>query len=406
ITFATVAYSEVYSSYLSQKLSDGIEIKWWKLTIDLILLAAALGFSLLSIMAIVHTVGKPLDYLTGVVEMITKDDLSIELTVDEREDEIGRLTHSLLFLRKALLERRDLLAQQRIQEQKLSVRAVSFGALNDEFQQSAIQTLEGVSGAAEELTVTAKQMSQIAEHALKRTNEAATATVSISGYIARVSEASNNLVFALTQISQQVESSQTTTKGAVKEADGSLLLIGNLALAAERIGTIVGLINSIASKTNLLALNATIEAARAGDAGRGFAVVAGEVKSLAAQTARATEEISNQVTAMQQATDIAVTTIKNIAVTIQKIDTIADAIQGSIDSERTATAEISQSVKLAVEVTTKVSQNIGKVTAVVDQTSSAAAQVLSASTSLSEHAQLLHLRIGSYLQSATRIQSS
>ena len=254
ITIGAIAYSQVYSSYLSQKLSDGIEIKWWKLTVDLILLAAALGFSLLSIMAIVHTVGKPLDYLTGVVEQITKDDLAIELTVDEREDEIGRLTHSLLFLRKALLERRDLLAQQRIVEQKLSVRAVSFGALNDEFQQSAIQNLEGVSGAAEELTVTAKQMSQIAEQALKRTNEAATATVSISGYIARVSEASNNLVIALTQISQQVESSQTTTKGAVKEADGSLLLIGNLALAAERIGTIVGLINSIASKTNLLAL--------------------------------------------------------------------------------------------------------------------------------------------------------
>ena len=109
---------------------------------------------------------------------------------------------------------------------------------------------------------------------------------------------------------------------------------------------------------------------------------------------------------MQQATDIAVTTIKNIAITIQKIDTIADAIQGSIDSERTATTEIAQSVKLAVEVTTKVSQNIGKVTAVVDQTSSAAAQVLSASTSLSEHAQLLHLRIGSYLQSANTIQST
>ena len=406
IAHLSIRYSELYNDYLikieKKHISSSVVFLLTTIGLGILAIATSIGTSVL----MVSTVGKPLDQLTAVVEQIAADDTTIILENSNREDEIGRLNRSIHRLRKSLIERAELLQHQRLQDKKLAKQALALGNLNDDFQHKAIQNIEGVSGAAEELTATAQSMTEIADHAYKSTNEVANATVNISGYIDRVAAASGNLVSALNMIGSQVEASQSTTKGAVKEAGESLVLIKDLSEAAQRIGAIVGLINSIASQTNLLALNATIEAARAGEAGRGFAVVAGEVKSLASQTAKATEEISGQILSMQQATDIAVSTIQRIAGTIQKIDTIASTIQQSIESERAATEEITRSVTKAVEITASVTQNINKVSEVVDQTSSAAVQVLNASNSLSEYAQVLHERIEGYLQSAKEIQTS
>ncbi|MDI9409514.1 MAG: methyl-accepting chemotaxis protein [Candidatus Pacebacteria bacterium] len=405
ITILSLRYTILYNDFLVVHQNQEIDRVVTFLLLNLGLGLFSVSVSVFSAYSIFKMVGLPLDHLTNVVERIAANETAIILPTTSRTDEIGRLNRSVVRLQVALTERGVLLEKQRMQDKKLAGQAMEIGMLNEAFQHTAIQNLEGVSGAAEELTATAQTMTDIAKQALTSTSEVAMATIDISAHINRVSTASVNLVTALNVIGSQVETSQTTTKGAVREADESLVLINDLADAAQKIGTIVGLINSIASQTNLLALNATIEAARAGESGRGFAVVAGEVKSLASQTARATEEISSQIQSMQQATDIAVTTIKRIAGTIQKIDSIAETIQGSIESERLATKEISLSVSMAVEITSLVSKNINKVSEVVDQTSSAAVQVLNASTSLSQYAQVLHERIETYLNSANKIQT-
>ncbi len=170
-----------------------------------------------------------------------------------------------------------------------------------------------------------------------------------------------------------------------------------MATAAEKIGEVVGLINDIASQTNLLALNATIEAARAGDAGKGFAVVATEVKSLADQTATATEDISSQISAIQNATENAVKAIKGISGTIGELSEISSAIASAVEEQSAATREIAQSVEQAAAGTADVSQNITGVTSGAQQTGDASAQVLEAASELSKQAETLRSQVDGFL---------
>ena len=224
------------------------------------------------------------------------------------------------------------------------------------------------------------------------------ATQQVGDFIEVVSTSSHELVRSLDQIGTQVETSQDTIRAAVSEAKESITQINNLNNAADKIGDIVGLINSIASQTNLLALNATIEAARAGDAGRGFAVVANEVKSLAAQTANATEEISAQIGAMQSATNDTVRTIERIAATINRIDSLAGTIRESLQRERAMTENMTNLVKQAENGADQVTSNLSQFTKAADTTSSAAEQVLGASEAMRDQASLLNARIDTYLQ--------
>lgn len=246
-----------------------------------------------------------------------------------------------------------------------------------------------VSSASSEMRATAEAMAQTAVEATNQAAAVSSAAQVASSNVQTVSAAGEELSASISEIARQVAESTNITQRAVSETDATKAAIQTLAEAAQKIGNVVTLINNIAGQTKLLALNATIEAARAGDAGKGFAVVASEVKSLSDQTAKATHEISSEVSAMQAATTTSVSAIQVIADTIGKVAEIASAIASAVEEQSAATGEISANVTEAAASTQEVSSNIQGLNEGVSQTSAASAQLLTASGELAVQAEAL-----------------
>ena len=246
---------------------------------------------------------------------------------------------------------------------------------------------------ASEMRATAEGMARTAEETTRQAASVASAAEVTSVNVQTVSSAGEELTASISEIARQVAESSSISQHAVVEADKTSDAIQTLAAAAQKIGNVVTLINDIAGQTKLLALNATIEAARAGEAGKGFAVVASEVKSLSDQTARATHEISSQVTAMQSATQTSVGAIAGITDTIRKVAEIASAIAGAVEEQTAATREIAANVSQVSEGTQLVSSSIANVSAAAVQTSQASNDLLNASGELAQQAESLTLEM-------------
>jgi methyl-accepting chemotaxis protein len=276
---------------------------------------------------------------------------------------------------------------------------VSWSVITDQVRlaERVASVVEAVAGASTELRATAQSMSATAEETARQSTAVAAASEEASTNVQTVASAGEELSSSITEIGRQVEQSTKTAARAVEEAKRTNEQVEGLATAANRIGEVVKLISDIAAQTNLLALNATIEAARAGEAGKGFAVVAAEVKSLANQTAKATEEISSKIGEMQAATGESVDAIKAIAKTIEEINQFSTTISAAVEEQSAATQEIARNVQQASKGTQEVNANISGVTEAAGQTGASASQVLTSAEQLSKEAETLKSEISKFL---------
>ncbi|PCJ60477.1 MAG: chemotaxis protein [Rhodospirillaceae bacterium] len=269
--------------------------------------------------------------------------------------------------------------------------------MTNNFERHVKGVVQTVASASTELQASAEEMSSIAKRTSEQSASVSAAAEEATTNVQTVAAAAEELSSSISEISRQVSKSSEVAQNAVTQAEETNVTVEGLAEAAQKIGDVVSLINDIAGQTNLLALNATIEAARAGDAGRGFAVVASEVKNLANQTAKATEEIGNQISAIQGATGEAVSAIKGIGSTIKEINEIAASIASAVEEQGAATSEISRNVQEAATGTQEVTGTISQVAAAADEAGQSAGQVLEAASELSQQSETLGKEIAAFI---------
>jgi methyl-accepting chemotaxis protein len=345
-----------------------------------------------------RNIATPLRRLTAVTERLARQDFAVEVGGTERGDEIGILGRSIVILRDGAREAAELrLAQEQAKQQAEIEKRRVMNELADNFESSVKAVVESVASAATEMQGTAESLSSVAEEASRQATAVAAASEEASSNVATVASAAEELSSSIHEISRQVNAAAGISSNAVVQAAKTNEIVNGLANSADLIGSVVKLINDIASQTNLLALNATIEAARAGDAGKGFAVVANEVKSLANQTAKATEDISQHIAGVQTSTGEAVAAIQAITTTISEINQISAAIASAVEEQGAATKEIARNVEQAAAGTREVSLNIAGVTEAAGETGTGAGHVLDASTELSRQSESLGNEIDQFI---------
>jgi methyl-accepting chemotaxis protein len=282
-------------------------------------------------------------------------------------------------------------------------RVANFKAVAGEFDRKMKNVVDAVAAAATELEAAAQAMTGTASATTQRAASVAAASQEASTNVQTVASAAEQLSASIQEISSLVAQQAEIASAAASDSDAANEQISELKRATEEIGDVVKLINDIASQTNLLALNATIEAARAGEAGKGFAVVANEVKTLASQTTKATDEIAGKIEGIQSTTFGAVEKIRQVGVTVQKINEISSAVAAAVEEQGTATREIAMNVEQASAGTTEVSENIEAVSQGASETGSAATQVLGAATELSVQANNLSDEVREFIEEVNRV---
>jgi methyl-accepting chemotaxis protein len=365
-----------------------------------LIISAAVGILLavgLIAAIVISGIVRPLTRMTGAMGRLAEGDLAVDVTGTERKDEVGQLARSLQVFKDNAIEARRLAAEQEAESEAKMRRAQVLDQLTKNFERNVSAMTQGLASAATEMEATAQTMTSIADQTNNQTVSAASAAEQTSANVQTVAAATEELSISIREISSQVSQSSRIAERAVQDAQRTDTIVQQLAATAEKIGNVIALINSVAGQTNLLALNATIEAARAGEAGKGFAVVASEVKELANQTAKATDEISQQIASVQQATREAVGAIGTITKTIGEMSQISVSIAAAMEEQGAATGEIARSVQEAARGTEHVTGNIGDVRRGAGETGAAASQVLSAAQELARHSNSLGDEVGQFL---------
>jgi methyl-accepting chemotaxis protein len=364
---------------------------------ELAALIVAVVVAVLGMRIVSSRVTGPLLALQTMTERLVRSDLAADPRFTDRQDEIGTLARSLGAFRDGMIKANEIAATREIEQQAKEQRAHVLEALARTFETKVGGLVSRLSSSSSELETTAQSMSATAAQTDGQATTVATAAAEASTGVQTVAAAAEELASSIREISRQVAHSSRISGQALAEADRTDKIVQALAQGADRIGHVVGLITNIAGQTNLLALNATIEAARAGEAGKGFAVVASEVKSLANQTAKATEEIGAQIAQIQSATKEAVNAIRAITVTIQEVSSIAVNIATAVEEQGAATAEIARNVQQTARAAQDVTVNIDGVSQAAKDTGAVATQVLGAASSLSKQSEQLSHEVNSFV---------
>ena len=368
-----------------------------------VMLAAILGMAI--IIGIIVSYYLVRDVSDGIASIVTpmqalgEGDLSAEVPHQGEKTEIGAMADTLQVFKQALIAKKAADEAAAVDAEAKIERGHRVDGITRNFENVIGEIVQTVSSASTQLEASAGTLSANAQRSQTLTSAVAAASEEATTNVQSVASATEELSSSVTEISRQVQESARMATDAVGQARVTNDRVSELSKAAARIGDVVELINTIAGQTNLLALNATIEAARAGEAGRGFAVVASEVKALAEQTAKATGEISQQITGIQGATQDSVNAIKEISGTIEKLAEISSTIAAAVEEQGAATQEISRNVQQAAQGTQEVSSNITDVQRGAGETGAASSQVLSAAQSLSGDSNRLKLEVGKFLDS-------
>ncbi len=359
------------------------------------LLGIAVGSVIVCILIL--TIVPPLRRIVDVTAVLQHGKTDFSIPYLARKDEIGDLARSFEVLREGLIRAAELEAANRTEAEAKIAHGNRISTLARNFE-AVIKTVVGaLTAAASELQSSAARMLEISQQTQQQSNVVASASLDASSNVQAVAGATEQMTASSREIGRQVSKASDMAATAVEQANRTGDVVDRLAKDADKIGSVVQLIQEITAQTNLLALNATIEAARAGEAGKGFAVVASEVKTLAEQTAKATEEISSQIADIQGATTSTVGAIREISHSIADINDVASAVAMAAQQQVTATVEISDNVQQAALGTGEISRNISGVAEAVDMTSTVAGTVLSAATRLTGQADELRKEVDQFL---------
>ncbi|CUW40677.1 Methyl-accepting chemotaxis protein [Magnetospirillum sp. XM-1] len=358
-----------------------------------VVLALVVAFGLM----LRSSIATPVIAMTAAMNRLADKDMSVVIPAQGRTDEVGRMAAAMQTFKENMIRSDQLEAEQRAAQEHNLARGRTIETLTGDFDNAVSRMLGEVSNASHSMEEAAQSMSATAQQTSRQTVLVAAATEEASSSVQTVAAAAEELASSIHEIGRQVTQSSHVARMAAEEASKTNETVTGLAESSAKIGDVVNLINDIASQTNLLALNATIEAARAGDAGKGFAVVAGEVKNLANQTGRATEEISQQISAVQEATRQAVDAIGGIVKRIEEINQISAAIASAVEEQSAATAEIARNVQQAASGTQEVSANISGVTQAAEETGAVATSVLSSVQAVNRLADSLRGVVAAFL---------